>query len=233
MRLLAAFKHDVVFQFRHGFYYAYLVLTIIYILALMPLKGLLQHTITTLVLITDVGMIGFFFVGAIVILEKGQNLLESVFVTPLRLNEYLLSKVASLALLALLSALVIASSVYGFSVFFLLFIPGMVLGTAFYTLFGIWVAIRSKNVNDYFAKALGLGLFLSLPLIDYLNILKSSLFHLFPANAMLVFFDSLYNPQPLSDILIAFVTLSIWTAGAALLVQRDFKKYIILQMGVK
>ena len=50
MRILSAIKADILFQFRHGFYYAYLFVTGFYVLALLSLKGNLKETITTLLL---------------------------------------------------------------------------------------------------------------------------------------------------------------------------------------
>ena len=107
MRLTAAIRQDINFQFRHGFYHAYGILTIIYILLLRVLPETLVYPAVTLILFTDICALGFFFIGAIVLLEKGQSLTDSLFVTPLRLHEYLLSKLLSFMVLSFVSEVLI------------------------------------------------------------------------------------------------------------------------------
>jgi len=210
LRLMAALAQDVRFQFRHGFYYVYAVLTILYIIVLRLLPDGLVHPALTVVLFTDICALGFFFIGAIVLLERGQNLTESLFVTPLRLHEYLLSKTLSFLFLSMLSTLLIMLGAWIGGQDLIWFILGVVLSAVIYTLFGLVFSARARHVNDYFVKALGLGAFLSLPLLAYLNLFQTPLFYIFPTQATLVLLDVLATDYLLSEKIVSVVSLLIW-----------------------
>ncbi len=207
---MAALAQDVRFQFRHGFYYVYAVLTILYIIVLRLLPDGLVHPALTVVLFTDICALGFFFIGAIVLLERGQNLTESLFVTPLRLHEYLLSKTLSFLFLSMLSTLLIMLGAWIGGQDLIWFILGVVLSAVIYTLFGLVFSARARHVNDYFVKALGLGAFLSLPLLAYLNLFQTPLFYIFPTQATLVLLDVLATDYLLSEKIVSVVSLLIW-----------------------
>lgn len=212
MRLAVALRQDIYFQFRHGFYYAYAVLTVIYIILLRVLPADLVHPALTLILFTDICALGFFFIGAIVLLERGQNLTQSLFVTPLRLHEYLLSKALSFLLLSITSALLIILGAAVPMKDLLWFIPGMVFSTLIYTLFGLAFSVKARHVNDYFVKALGVGLLLSLPLFAYLQLFDTPLFYLFPTRGTLILLDVPGEEYALSQKLYSVFSLMAWLA---------------------
>jgi len=226
MRLLATLKQDIRFQFRHGFYYAYAVLTVIYIILLRLLPETLVHPALTLILFTDICALGFFFIGAIVLLEKGQNLTQSLFVTPLKLHEYLLSKVLSFLLLSCASALLIILGAAVELQDLLWFIFGLVFSALIYTLFGLVFSARARHVNDYFVKALGVGLLLSLPLLEYLKILHSHFFYIFPTRATLILLDVPGQLYDLSDKLYAVINLLLWLAIFSWWSYQRFDKHV-------
>lgn len=226
MRLTAVVAQDIRFQFRHGFYYAYGVLTVIYIILLRLLPTPLVHPAFILILFTDICTLGFFFIGAIVLLERGQNITESLFVTPLTLGEYLLSKQLSFLLLSASSALVImvGASIYGRDL--LWFASGIILSAVIYTLFGLAFAARAKNVNDYFGRALGAGLLISLPITAYLGLFDTPFFYLFPTRATLILLDVLDGQMGLGEKLSALLSLLIWLFILGTWTYRRFEAYV-------
>ncbi len=231
MRLLNVLQHDIKFQFRHGFYYAYLFVTIFYVFALVNIPTTLRASVTTIVIFTDTTMLGFFFIGAIVLLEKGQNIFESLFITPLKVYEYMLAKLLSLALIAVLSAELIMFFAHGAVPNHVVFSLGLLFNTMFYTLFGVTFAARAENVNDYFAKALGGGLLLCLPLLGYFNIIDSPIFYLFPSQATLVLIETAFREVDPLEIAYAFGSLGVWLVIAAKLAYQSFYQQIILKVG--
>lgn len=226
MRLLAALDQDIRFQFRHGFYYAYALLTILYIILLRLLPDDLVHPVLTIILFTDICTLGFFFIGAIILLERGQNLTQSLFVTPLRLREYFASKLLSFLLLSLASALLImlGASVGGNDLIW--FAAGAILSALIYTLLGIVFAARARHVNDYFVKTMGIGLVLSLPLFAYLRLFDAGLFQVFPTHATLVLLDVLNNDYALSQKVYSMISLLIWLTVFGLWGYHRFDKYV-------
>ena len=226
MRLLAAMGQDIRFQFRHGFYYAYAVLTILYIIVLRLLPDTMVYPALTLILFSDICALGFFFIGAIVLLERGQNLTESLFVTPLRLREYLLAKILSFLFLATLSALLImlGASIGGKDLMWFVF--GAVFSALIYTLFGLIFAARARHVNDYFVKSLGAGLLISLPILAYVRLFDTPLFYLFPTRATLILLDVLGTDYALSEKLFSVASLLIWFLILGSWVYQRFNKYV-------
>lgn len=231
MRTVNAIKFDILFQLRHGFYYAYLFVTAIYVLALLNLPESIRPTVTILLLFTDTTMLGFFFIGAIVLLEKSQNIHESLFVTPLRVSEYFFSKVFSLMILSILSSLIIALAANGKIHNFLLFTIGLILTSCFFTLSGFVFASRAKNVNDYFARALGMGLGLSLPIMGFFHVFETPIYYLFPTQATLIFLNAAFVETKSSELIYALVCLILWTGVAARMAYLAFEKHIILKIG--
>ena len=231
MRFANTLKFDIQFQFRHGFYYAYLFVTVIYALALINLAPDLRASITTLLLFTDTAMIGFFFIGGVVLLEKGQNIFEALFSTPIRLREYLLSKIVSLTFLATLSSLAIVFAAHGLPAKLTLFILGFFCSSCVYTLFGIIFACYARNVNDYFAKAMGFGILLSLPLVEYTGLFSLPIFYLFPSKATILLLDVIVKNSGTPQLVYAFVCLIIWTVIAWVVAKRTMHNKIIYKIG--
>ena len=217
---------DIRFQFRHGFYYAYAVLTILYIIVLRLLPDTMVYPALTLILFSDICALGFFFIGAIVLLERGQNLTESLFVTPLRLREYLLAKILSFLFLATLSALLImlGASIGGQDLMWFVF--GAVFSALIYTLFGLIFAARARHVNDYFVKSLGAGLLISLPILAYIRLFDTPLFYIFPTRATLILLDVLGTDYALSEKLFSVASLLIWFLILGSWVYQRFNKYV-------
>ncbi len=226
MRLTTAISQDMRFQFRHGFYYVYAILSVMYIVVLRFLPDEMVHSALTLILFTDICTLGFFFIGAIILLERGQNITESLFVTPLRLSEYLLSKSISFLILSTLSALIVLVGAAIPVQNFLWFIWGLILSSVIYTLFGIVFATKAKHVNDYFVRALGMGLFISLPLLGHLGLFDTPLFYLFPTKSTLILLDVIGNAYSLTAKLYAAISLLLWTLVFAYLAYYRFEKHV-------
>ncbi|KAA3618724.1 MAG: hypothetical protein DWQ05_07110 [Calditrichaeota bacterium] len=231
MRLLDAIRYDMLFQFRHGFYFVYLLITILYIIVILFLPADIQNKATTFLLFSDTATLGFFFIGAIILLEKDQNILESLFVTPLKIYEYFLAKVISLAIISMISAVAILIFTHGLSANWHVFIPGFLLSSGFFTIFGAIFGIIAKSVNDYFAKILGIGLVMATPILSYFSIFETPVFYLLPTHATLILIDVVFVNYSALEIFYAFVNLSFWIAAASGLASWVFAKHIILRTG--
>ena len=149
MKTLSTVKYDVMFQFRYGFYYAYLFVTVLYILLLRSLPEETRRILATILVFSDTSILGFFFIGGMVLLEKGQKTLESLFVTPLRIWDYLISKIISLTLLALLTSFAIMIFSFGASFNPIPLLIGVTFSSAFFTLLGLLASSRIKTLNGY------------------------------------------------------------------------------------
>jgi len=137
MRVKNAVIGDILFQWKYGFYLIYAVLCFIYISILNSLPMGVK-------IFSDPAAMGLFFMGAIILMEKSQRVLNAVAVSPL---EYILSKVLSLALISILVATVIELSVGVEN------LPFVLLGTLFssiiFTLLGIIAATKIESLNQF------------------------------------------------------------------------------------
>jgi fluoroquinolone transport system permease protein len=230
-RTLSALKYDLKFQFRHGFYHVYLIITVLYILVLRFLPDGILDTATILILFTDPSVLGFFFIGGILLFERGQNIHASLFTTPVHLREYLWAKALSLALLALLSSFAIIVFTYGFNMNPLPLFFGILLSSIFFTLIGLTLAARFKSLNRYFFTSPLYIILFMLPLLELLGLARSPLFYLLPTKgSLLLIGGALAAPSPV-EWLYSIAILIIWIVLAYLWAYRWFYRYVILQIG--
>lgn len=231
MRLTAAIAYDIKLQFRHGFYYAYLVISLFYMALLQLLPSSAREMANILLTFTDPSMLGFFFIGGLVLLEKGQDIHNTLFVTPYKPEEYIFSKTLSLTLLSALSSYMIHVSQFGFTTKPLLLMLGVVMTSIFFTLAGMGVAFRCRSLNGFFFLSTLVALVFVLPLSDYLQIWSTPLYHLLPTQASLLLLRSVFEPIPPLQWIYAILLLAGWSGLAFLWARYSFRKFIMLQMG--
>lgn len=231
MRLWSALKYDIKFQIRHGFYYAYTLVSLLYIIMLRLLPISIREYTATLVLFSDPSVLGFFFIGGIVLLEKGQNIFESLFVTPIRAWEYLASKLISLTLLSVISSLVIAVFSFGISFNPFPMILGVILSSVFFTLIGFTLAFLSKTLNHYISLSLIYVPIFILPVIGFLGIFDTTIFNLLPAKPGLILIQGAFKGLEIGNYIYYIIVLVVWIIIAGLWVNDWFYKYVILRIG--
>ncbi len=163
IRMLNAIKADVTFQLKQGFYLVYILLTIIYMLIVHQLPEHMRIVVVPIVIFFDPSIVGFFFIGGIVMLEKTQGILDFLIVTPLRSKEYLMAKAISMAMLAILASCAITLVAYQGEVRWSLLILGIGISALIFTLYGFFVAAKCKSLNAYFIKMIPYMLLIVLP----------------------------------------------------------------------
>ena len=151
-RLLTSFRADVLFQLKHGFYQVYLLLSLAYILVLSFFKMNVLNVLLPILIFIDPAVLGMFFIGGMLLLEREQGILAFLNVTPLRTIEYILSKVVSLSLVAIFPGVLITLSVYRGPVNWGYLIIATLLISVFFTLAGMLISRRSKSVNEYMVR---------------------------------------------------------------------------------
>jgi fluoroquinolone transport system permease protein len=234
-RFTSAFRNDLRLQFRHGFYYVYLVLAILYVIILRLLPDSARDLLLPLVIFTDPAIAGFYFIGAIVLLERADGTQQALFITPLRVRDYLLSKVLSLTTLAVATSLAIALFAVGPTFNILALFIGATLTSVLFVLLGLAFVSRFKVLNIYlFSAGLAVAM-LSLPLLGFLNIFDSALLWLFPTQPCLVVIAMAFRPEsyPLWERILSLVLLLSWIAGAWLWASRWYPRYVLEWTEVK
>jgi len=231
MRIVSALKFDISFQFRHGFYYAYILVSLIYIAGLRTLPTGTGKYLSVLVLYSDPAVLGFFFIGGIVLLERGQNILESLFVTPLRIHQYILSKAASLTIISTVSSFAIIFFSFGSAFNPIPLLLGIVTGSLFFTLLGLGVAVRSKTINGFLLISPLYTIAFFLPFLDYLNMFKTYLFILIPGNASFMLIRAAFEKMAAPEMALQAAQMAFWILPAYIWAHKSFYRYIILKTG--
>lgn len=147
MRLKNLIKGDIHFQIKYGFYFIYAVLTIFYVILLFSLPEAWRENAASIMIFSDPAAMGLFFMGAIVLLEKSQRVLNALAVSPVKVVEYIFSKVVSLCLISVIVALIIAFSANMENLFMVLF--GTTLTSIIFTLLGLIMATKIHSLNQF------------------------------------------------------------------------------------
>ncbi|MDQ0338024.1 fluoroquinolone transport system permease protein [Caldalkalibacillus uzonensis] len=229
--MMALVKQDIKFQVRHGFYLAYAVITMMYIASLSFLPEQAKPLAASLIIFSDPSALGYFFIGGIILLEKGQNIFDNLFVTPVQIRDYIMSKVLSLGLISLITSVIIHGTVFGFAHLTFLFISGVLLTSVLFTLIGMAVAVRCQSLNGFFLLSPLYSVWFCLPLLGFLNIYDSPLYYVLPTQASLLLISSPFSPLEKSLILLLFFTLFSWIGLAYMWAFRSFRHHIVFKMG--
>lgn len=199
MRLLHAVWADIRFQFKQGFYLVYVLITVMYLIILSFLSEDILSVGLPLVVFSDPSVLGLFFIGGIIMLEKMQGILSVLVVSPLQTIEYILSKVISLAFVSVLAAFAITGfSNYG-NVNWLLLFLSTVLTSAIFTFCGIMITAGCNTVNQYMIKTVPYMFLLVLPCFSLIGFPYSDLFTIIPSVAALRLMLGAYTGIPLYE----------------------------------
>ncbi|WP_078553882.1 ABC transporter permease [Bacillus alkalicellulosilyticus] len=229
--LMVMLRQDVKFQIRHGFYLVYAVITLMYIALLSFIPEKAKPMTTVIIVFSDPSALGYFFIGGIILLEKGQNIYDNLFVTPLQIRDYLLSKVVSLGLLSVLTASVIHIAIFGLYHITFLFILGVFLTSVFFTLIGIGVAVRCKSLNGFFLMSPFYALIFCVPIVGFVQLYDSPLYYLLPTQASLLLINSTFSPVGVGEMVLLLTSIVVWLGIAFLWAQHSFHTQVVLKVG--
>jgi fluoroquinolone transport system permease protein len=210
-RLAATVACDARLQHRNGFYWAVGLVVAFWLLLATRLPALQWGLLLPVVVLNNLLITAYFFVGGLVLLEKAEGSLQARMVTPLRSAEYLASKVLTLSVLGLLeNAVVVAAVARG--------VPrphwlaaGTLLAGAMLCLFGFVVVSRYDSVNEYLMPSAAYTTLAMLPVVPYFGIAASPLWYVHPMQAPLLLLRASFAevPAPLLAYSLAYGLL--WT----------------------
>lgn len=166
MRLKNLIIGDVKFQFKYGFYFVYVIFTAIYISLVFLFPPAWREKAAAIMIFSDPAAMGLFFMGAIVLLEKSERVLNSIAVSPVKIEEYIFSKVISIGIISTIVGIIIALAANLTNLFVV--ILGTFLGSSFFTLLGLIVAANISSLNQFLAATVPIEIISFLPPICYL-----------------------------------------------------------------
>ncbi|MEN1760382.1 ABC transporter [Anoxynatronum sibiricum] len=226
MRAFSIFTFDIRYQIKYGFYFLYAVISLLYLSILLFLPESMARPAAAIIILTDPAALGFFFIGGMILLERGEGLHTYFSILPTLNREYVLSKVLSLSIISTMVALFIAGIMFRSEVNYLLLSLGVFAGASVFTLFGLAVGTVAKSINHYFVISVPVGILLMGPaFLIYLD-LNNFLIEILPATLLLrLIYASLQLEIPYPPIL-SLVGIILWCAPAYILANRFFATYI-------
>ena len=166
MRLKKLFLFDMRFQAKHGFYFLYAALIVIYITVLFALPENWKEKAAAILIFSDPASMGLFFMGAIVLLEKSQHTICALAVSPVHATEYVIAKVSSLSVISLVTAVILALAADTDHMHIVLW--GTFISGVIFTLFGIIVATKIASLNQFILWTVPIEFFCFVPAILHL-----------------------------------------------------------------
>jgi fluoroquinolone transport system permease protein len=169
-RLAATLHTDVRIQLRNGFYLATAFVAACSIALLRWLPNDIAALLLPVVLLENILINTFYFVSALLLLERGEGTLSAQNVTPLRGGEYLTSKVITLTALSLVESLLIATAVAGPDRQLLMMSVGIALAAILFCLSGVALIVHYESINEFIMPSVLYTAVLSLPLLGYFGV---------------------------------------------------------------
>ncbi len=186
--------YDILLQWRQGFWMIYIIVSLMYLAILFSIPSENRLFVSILFVLSDTSVLGVTFVGALVLLEKQQNVLQSLFVTPLKVKQYLWSKTASLGLIALTMSIALLVLPNKIDSYIWIRIYAIITSSIIFTLMGIGFASQVDTINQYFMSILVGSLVILIPVAPFLIWEQFSWLVIFPINGALeIMFPEKFN----------------------------------------
>ncbi len=220
-------KKEIILQWRQGFWLVYFVFTAIYVTVLLSLPEKNRMLVSLILILSDTTMLGVIFIGALVLLEKQQAVILSLFVTPLEPSQYIWSKTLSLSLIAISMSILVYLPVWHFSAYTPLLLATIAFTAGTFVLLGLGLAARIDTINQYFGLLMGVSMLLILPVLPYMLLEQHPIFLILPYVASLDLMLGALNPLPVWRILLDIVLLVAWGYIAYRYAIRRVTRYLV------
>lgn len=165
MRKVNVIKGDMFFQWKYGFYMLYLLMIIIYYVIFSFLTGNVKDTIVSICVYSDPAAMGMFFMGALILLEKSQRITNSIAISPVTVEEYILGKIVSVGIISEIVGVILMLQGHTENYFFCAI--GIFAGSVIFSLCGIIVGAKIESLNQYIIGTLPFEIIGFVPVILY------------------------------------------------------------------
>ncbi|MCV7288397.1 fluoroquinolone transporter permease [Mycolicibacterium wolinskyi] len=235
-RLLSAVRLEVMVQYRQKFLHAGLFSGLMWLTVLLPMPHSLRPVAEPYVLIGDIAIIGFFFIGGSVFFEKQERTLGAVISTPLRFWEYLTAKLAVLLAISLIVAIVVVSISSGTAYRPVPMVLGVVLGTLLMLMVGFISSLPFTSVTDWFLfSVIPLAAMLIPPILHHSGLWPNPALYVVPTRGPMLLLGAAFGQVTLSAWQVVYAVgypvlwlAVLWRAAHAL-----FGHYVIERSGVQ
>ena len=231
--LVATLGCDVRLQYRNGFYWAVAFMLAFFAIVVLQLPAFDWARWIPILIFSNLVTATFFFMAALIMLEKGEGTLAAQVVTPLSISEYLLSKLLTLGTLSLVESLLLVLIVHGPAFRWLPIAIGIVCLAAMYCLAGLIAVVRHDSINEFiFPSVLWITL-LSVPLLDATDLWTHPVMYLHPFQPPLVLMRGAFEPLATWQWFYGFSCSLAAIAALFELSRRRFLGFVVQAEGVQ
>ncbi|MFF3781138.1 hypothetical protein [Streptomyces sp. NPDC001933] len=221
--LVRAVGWDLRLQLRYHIVTVAALVTALYAVALRVLGAGRSDELLVSILFSDPTMIGFLFVGVLVLFERGSGTLQAVLVTPLSTEQYLWSKAVSLTLIAVPCGTAMALAGGGSRTGIVPLVASLTLTSLLFVFIGLAGVSRARTLNEYLLLVPLFLVPMNLPLLDLFGMVDSWLHYLIPTQASLVLLQAAFASRPGWEAVYAVAYLSCAVAAAFQWARRAFE----------
>jgi len=232
-RLASALRLELTLQVRQKFLYAAVFSGLIWLAVLLPMSQRLRPIAEPYILLGDISIIGFFFVGGSVFFEKQERTMSAVISTPLRFREYLAAKVAAFLAVSVFVAIVVATVAHGFAFHLAPLLVGVVLGTLLMLLVGFTTSLPFDSVSDWFLAATIPLAVMNLPVLHYSGLWPNPALYLIPTQGPLLLLGEAFDQVTLTSWQTAYSVAYpiVCLVGLGWAAKALFGRYVIAKSG--
>lgn len=210
---------------------------ILYFLTTQAVPDMNKPIFHTMLLFFDPAIIGIMFIGALVLFEKSENVLQALVITPMKTDDYLLSKITSLTILSIISAAIFIGllnifSNIDFNIPYLA--VSIILTSVMLILLGFILVSRVNSINEYLLAMLVAFLALLFPpMLQLSGLYENVIFYLWPTQASFTLLTGVFNATSLElwETVYGIVYQIIWIGLLYFLAKKAFYKHIVMKGG--
>lgn len=228
-RWTAALRLETTTMVRQKFAPAAVISGLLWLTVLLPMPARLRPIVEPYVLVGDITIIGFFFIGASVFFERQERTLGAVICSPLRFREYLFAKIAVLTCISVLVGVTVVLVVHGGAVDLARLVAGIVLGTLVMLLAGFASSLPFASVSDWFLATTVPLTVLALPMLHLSGMWPHPVLYLIPTQGPLLLFGAVFGQVELAawQMIYAVFYPLLCAAGLYRLSVTLFGRYVI------
>jgi len=231
LRLARAIKNDIRYQIRYGFYFLYVFITLLYIGVIMAVPVAYKSLTAAIIIMSDPAMLGFFFIGGIWLLERGEGVHKFYAVSPLTPIEYIMSKAISLSLISTLSALGIMIVGVPERSSYPVLLAGVFIGSMIFTILGMIAGTFSRTVNHYLLISVPAEIFIVVPPVLAAFGIHHPVLEVFPGTLMWRLISEAVGPMNKVRCFCLLLSLLGWLGAAVLVSLRRISNALLEEGG--
>ncbi|NJE04624.1 ABC transporter permease [Thermococcus sp. M36] len=223
-------RTNLIIGVRDYAYPIYLLIALAYGLMLLAFPREYLATMVPLFLFLEPGLVGFMFVGTEIFAEKKDGAIGALAVTPMEWRDYIMAKTLLLGGISVAGAALILTvgtrSLDGIPYV----LAGSFLVSIVYTLLGIGISAKYRDLDDYFVPIIGVMVVSLLPFAHSHGYLTGEIWkvlYLIPSYPALYFFKAPFEEISTETLLLSGLALLAWSALAYHIARTRFYRYAV------